>query len=68
MDSYVSGTKFSLFPSRWYYSDILGFLFIYFFNCPITKSYLTLCNPMDCSMPDFAILIVSQSLNNYIYF
>ena len=24
--------------------------------CSVTKSYLTLCDPMDCSMPGFLVL------------
>ena len=30
--------------------------------CSVSKSCLTLCNPMDCSMPDFPVHYHSQSL------
>ena len=32
--------------------------------CSVTKLYMTLCNPMDCSMPGFPILTISWSCSN----
>ena len=40
-------------------SDLLRERYIYIYNCcccPIMKSCLTLCDPMDCSMPSFPVL------------
>ena len=31
-------------------------------SCSVTKSYLTLCDPMDCSTPGFPVLQISWSL------
>ena len=36
--------------------SILVLLFIYFWYYSVTKSYLTLCNPMDCSTSGFPVL------------
>ena len=35
----------------------------YIFCCSVSRSFLTLCNPMDCSMPGLSVsLTISQSL------
>ena len=40
----------------WPFNSILLFWFIFLCCCSVTKSCLTLCNPMDCSMPGFPVL------------
>ena len=35
--------------------------------CSVTQSCLTLCNPMDCSMPGFLSFTISQSLLKLMY-
>ena len=31
-------------------------LYIYYYFCSVAKSCLTLCDPMDCSIPGFPVL------------
>ena len=41
------------------YKYILSYISYMYYNCcycSVTKSCLTLCDPMDCSMPGFLVL------------
>ena len=49
-----------------FFSLILNDFFLYLFTficcCSVTKSYQTLCNPMDWIMPGFPVFTISWSL------
>ena len=53
---------------NWFYIFNINFFPLLFASiflwscCSVTKSHPTLCNPMDCSTPDFPVLTISQSL------
>ena len=47
----------------WYYQNTFIFLMFYLLVCcSVTQSCLTLCNPMDCSMPGFTDFHYQSSL------
>ena len=55
---------------QWHWPKSLGpnviFLLIPSSSCSVAKQRLTLCDPMDCTMPGFPVLHISRSLLKFI--
>ena len=51
-----------IYPKLLIYPPPPHFPFVNYFCCSVAKSYQTLCDPLDCSMPGFPACTISPSL------